>query len=165
MLRKKLKEYKIILASGSPRRQQFFKDLDLDFEIRIKEIEEIYPDTLKASEITDYLADLKAKAFENNLEEILISNLPLGGMDKEQFTSVTRQFNSGDICILLSDGLPELPSLKNEMLDYPNVFKCILENSQNSAEQIKESLVKLADDWAGGLMNPDDITIVVLKKN
>ena len=103
-------------------------------------------------------------AAENKLEEILISNLPLGGMDKEKFSSVTRQFNSGDICIMLSDGLPELPSLKNEMLDYPNVFKCILENTQNSAEQIKESLVKLADDWAGGVMNPDDITIVVIKK-
>jgi septum formation protein len=38
MLRNKLKEFKIILASGSPRRQQFFKDLDLDFEIRIKEL-------------------------------------------------------------------------------------------------------------------------------
>ncbi len=76
MLKNKLNDFKIILASGSPRRQQFFKDLDLDFEIRIKEIEEIYPDTLKASEITDYLADLKAKAFDNDLEEnaILITS-------------------------------------------------------------------------------------------
>jgi serine phosphatase RsbU (regulator of sigma subunit)/ligand-binding sensor domain-containing protein len=103
-------------------------------------------------------------AAENNLEEILISNLPLGGMDKEQFTSVTRQFNTGDICIMLSDGLPELPNSKNEMLDYPKVFNCILDNSQKSAEELKESLVKLADDWAGGVMNPDDITIVVIKK-
>jgi septum formation protein len=31
-----------------PRRQQFFKDLELDFEIRLKEIEEIYPAELKA---------------------------------------------------------------------------------------------------------------------
>src|SRR6476620_8035142 len=63
MLRDKLKGYKLILASGSPRRQQFFKDLDVDFEIRLKEVEEIYPDTLKAEEITDFLAKLKADAF------------------------------------------------------------------------------------------------------
>jgi len=71
-----LKEYKIILASGSPRRQQFFKDLDLDFEIRLKEIEEIYPDNLKAEEITNYLAELKAKAFDGELadNEILITS-------------------------------------------------------------------------------------------
>ncbi|MDD2675181.1 MAG: Maf-like protein [Flavobacterium sp.] len=76
MLRNKLEKYTLILASGSPRRQQFFKDLDLDFEIRLKEIEEIYPPELKAHEITNYLAELKASAFEGELKpnEILITS-------------------------------------------------------------------------------------------
>ena len=76
MLKNKLQKYKLILASGSPRRQQFFKDLDLDFEIRLKEIEEVYPPELKASAITDYLAELKANAFEGELQpnEILITS-------------------------------------------------------------------------------------------
>ncbi len=76
MLKKKLSKYKIILASGSPRRQQFFKDLDLDFEIRLKEIEEIYPTELQAGEITNYLAQLKANAFEGELQpnELLITS-------------------------------------------------------------------------------------------
>lgn len=76
MLKEKLKKYTLILASGSPRRQQFFKDLDLDFEIRLKEIEEIYSPELKAVEITDYLAKLKANAFEGDLKtnEILVTS-------------------------------------------------------------------------------------------
>ena len=76
MLRDKLKGYKIILASGSPRRQQFFKDLDLDFEIRLKDIEEIYPDELQGLEITNYLAQLKSNAFEGEIaaNEILITS-------------------------------------------------------------------------------------------
>lgn len=76
MLQDKLKHYKLILASGSPRRQQFFKDLDLDFEIRVKEIEEIFPNELKAGQITAYLAELKASAFEGELidNEILITS-------------------------------------------------------------------------------------------
>jgi septum formation protein len=76
MLKNKLQKYKLILASGSPRRQQFFKDLDLDFEIRLKEIEEIFPTELKAEEITNYLAELKASAFEGELNsnEILITS-------------------------------------------------------------------------------------------
>ncbi|MFH6989736.1 Maf-like protein [Flavobacterium collinsii] len=76
MLKEKLKKYTLILASGSPRRQQFFKDLDLDFEIRLKDIEEIYPPELKAVEITDYLAELKANAFEGELneDEILVTS-------------------------------------------------------------------------------------------
>lgn len=76
MLKEKLKNYRLILASGSPRRQQFFKDLDLDFEIRLKEIEEIFPPELKAEEITNYLAQLKADAFNGELNEndILITS-------------------------------------------------------------------------------------------
>ncbi|MGY8943962.1 MAG: Maf family nucleotide pyrophosphatase [Flavobacteriales bacterium] len=48
MLKQKLNNYNVILASGSPRRQQFFRDLDIDFSIQLKEIEEIYPENLKS---------------------------------------------------------------------------------------------------------------------
>lgn len=75
MLKEKLQDYNIILASGSPRRQQFFKDLDIDFTIQLKEVEEIYPENLKGSAITDFLADLKSKAFTNLSEkDILITS-------------------------------------------------------------------------------------------
>ncbi len=61
--------YKFILASGSPRRQELLKDLGLDFTISIKEVEEIYPESLKEHHITDYLSDLKSKPFENTIGE------------------------------------------------------------------------------------------------
>jgi len=75
MLKQKLKDYNVILASGSPRRQQFFKDLEIDFTIQLKEIEEIYPIELEGSGITDYLADLKSKAFtELQDKDLLITS-------------------------------------------------------------------------------------------
>ena len=76
MLKEKLNGYKIILASGSPRRQQFFKDLDLDFEIKLKEVEEIYPNTLQGVEITNFLAELKANSFNNEIlsNEIIVTS-------------------------------------------------------------------------------------------
>ncbi|MCO6149299.1 Maf-like protein [Flavobacterium sp. NRK1] len=76
MLKEKLKNYKLILASGSPRRQQFLRELDTNFEVRLKEVEEIYPETLQGAEITDYLAELKASALEETLseDEILITS-------------------------------------------------------------------------------------------
>lgn len=68
--------HKIILASGSPRRQQFLRDLQFDFEIRLKEVAEVYPDHLQGVEITNYLAQLKANAFEGTLEdqEVLVTS-------------------------------------------------------------------------------------------
>lgn len=71
----KLNNYKIILASGSPRRQQFFKDMNLDFEIRLKEVDEVFPNHLKGIEITNYLSELKSKAFDNLLDnELLVTS-------------------------------------------------------------------------------------------
>ncbi len=83
MLAEKLNNYKLILASGSPRRQQFFKDLELDFEIRLKEVEEIYPENLRASEVTDYLALLKADAFELQPNEILVTSDTIVWLDNK----------------------------------------------------------------------------------
>ncbi|OGS74996.1 MAG: septum formation protein Maf [Flavobacteria bacterium RIFCSPLOWO2_12_FULL_31_7] len=76
MLQEKFKNYRIILASGSPRRQQFLKELDIDFEIQLKDIEEIYPEHLQAEEITNFLAKLKASAFVADLQpnDILITS-------------------------------------------------------------------------------------------
>ncbi|MBA6155107.1 septum formation protein Maf [Tenacibaculum sp. S7007] len=69
MLSDKLSNYNIILASKSPRRQQLLADLDIPFEVKTKEVEEIYPNELEGSEITDFLADLKSKPFINDLSE------------------------------------------------------------------------------------------------
>ena len=76
MLREKLKNYHIILASGSPRRQEFFKGLDIDFEIRLKPIKEEYPERLQHFEISNYLAQLKSLPFEKELQpnDILITS-------------------------------------------------------------------------------------------
>ncbi|MGQ3678134.1 Maf-like protein [Tenacibaculum discolor] len=69
MLSTKLSKYSIILASNSPRRQELIKSLDIPFSIKTKEVEEIYPEELKHSEITDFLADLKATPFKKELRE------------------------------------------------------------------------------------------------
>jgi septum formation protein len=76
MLNDQLKNYNLILASGSPRRQQFFKDLGLDFEIRLKPVKEEYPNRLTHFEISDYLAQLKAIPFKDELltHDILITS-------------------------------------------------------------------------------------------
>lgn len=76
MLHKKLNNYNIILASASPRRHQIFKDLGVDFEIRLKPVKEEYPDRLRHFEISDYLAQLKSLPFENELKplDILITS-------------------------------------------------------------------------------------------
>ncbi|MBW8198538.1 Maf family nucleotide pyrophosphatase [Flagellimonas abyssi] len=68
-LKEKLKDKKIILGSGSPRRKMFLEELGIDFEVRPKSVEEIYPEELRGGEISEYLAKLKATPFMNDLED------------------------------------------------------------------------------------------------
>jgi septum formation protein len=72
MWKDKLNEYTIILASGSPRRQNFFKELGLDFTIDVREIEEAYPPYLTGHEITDHLSQLKASAYTNISDKTIV---------------------------------------------------------------------------------------------
>ena len=69
MLNSRTKPFRFILASGSPRRQQFFKDMQLDVVIELKPIEEVFPPSLQHTQITDYLAELKSKPFLSSLQE------------------------------------------------------------------------------------------------
>ena len=50
------------------------------------------------------------------------------------------------------------------MLDYEPVKNCIEANGNKTAQGIMDSLIDLGDDWMSGLMNDDDITLVVIKK-
>ena len=63
LLKEKLKNYHIILASQSPRRQELLKGLDIPFAIKTIDCEEIYPNSLPQDEIPVFLAELKAGAF------------------------------------------------------------------------------------------------------
>ena len=62
-------EYKLILASASPRRHQLMCDAGFKFEVRLKHTEEIWPEGLAVEEVPEYLAGLKAKAFDGELKE------------------------------------------------------------------------------------------------
>jgi septum formation protein len=64
ILIEKLHDYRIILASQSPRRKQLLEGLGLKFEVIVREVDESYPAELKLGQIPLYLAELKAKAFD-----------------------------------------------------------------------------------------------------
>jgi septum formation protein len=61
-------DYKIILASKSPRRKELLAGLDLPFEVIVHEVDEIFPEDLPMGEIPVYLAKLKAAPFYDELK-------------------------------------------------------------------------------------------------
>jgi len=63
MLSEKLRGKKIILASQSPRRQQLLKNLEVEFSIETRDVDERFSNELKREEVALYLAQKKATAF------------------------------------------------------------------------------------------------------
>lgn len=72
----KKRKMKYILASNSPRRKELLAGLDLDFTVKvIPGIDESYPDSLPADEVSEYICQEKAKAYVDTLadDEMLIT--------------------------------------------------------------------------------------------
>tara|TARA_B100000768_G_scaffold53994_1_gene52472 strand:+ start:344 stop:751 length:408 start_codon:yes stop_codon:yes gene_type:complete len=64
-----LKNYKVLLASGSKRRHQLLEGLEIKFKIITHNIKESYPNNLKGSQITDFISKKKSLLLLNDLKE------------------------------------------------------------------------------------------------
>ncbi|GAA4356918.1 Maf-like protein [Hymenobacter saemangeumensis] len=66
---------KLILASNSPRRRQLLSDLGLAYEVRLREVNEDFPEHLVRAEVAEYLAARKAAAYAADLapDEVVLT--------------------------------------------------------------------------------------------
>ena len=70
LLHDKLKPYRLILASQSPRRRQLLADTGIEFELAPRfECEESFSEEMPAAEVAEYLANLKSEAYPEPLGE------------------------------------------------------------------------------------------------
>lgn len=66
----KVTDYKILLASNSPRREELLRGIDIDFEIKVlPNIDESYPLDLPVEEVAEFVAQMKAKSYISILKE------------------------------------------------------------------------------------------------
>src|ERR1700753_3288659 len=63
---------KIILAAKSPRRQELLRLMGVDFRIVLKDVDESYPGNLSPEEIAVYIAEKKAKAFDESIDDEIV---------------------------------------------------------------------------------------------
>ncbi|MBP5205494.1 MAG: septum formation protein Maf [Bacteroidales bacterium] len=64
MLLDELKNYKIYLASKSPRRRELLADMGIDYELLATEVEESYDPLMPPAEVVQYLSRLKLSAVD-----------------------------------------------------------------------------------------------------
>ena len=70
LLHDKLKNYRLILASQSPRRRQLLSDAGLEFTLADRfECDETFPQDMPAEDVAEYLSRLKSEAYPEPLAE------------------------------------------------------------------------------------------------
>jgi len=68
-LQEKFNGTKVILGSGSPRREQLFKELGLAFEVIVKSVDEDFPAHFRREDSAMFLARKKALAFKSEVQD------------------------------------------------------------------------------------------------
>ena len=103
------------------------------------------------------------RASSKSTEEIQLSGIPLGSFKDVEYDQTTIGFNTGDILVIISDGLPEAPNLEGQLFDYSKLQNLINSYGDETAQGVIDKLMIEADTWLSGKHNPDDITLVVIK--
>jgi len=103
------------------------------------------------------------RAAAQQIEDIALQQLPLGGVTKYVYQQREYELASGDVVVLLSDGLPERFNPTGEMLEDEAAKQWLTEHAQLPAQALIAGLAKLGDEWGGARPQDDDVTLVVLK--
>jgi ligand-binding sensor domain-containing protein/serine phosphatase RsbU (regulator of sigma subunit) len=97
------------------------------------------------------------------MEEIIMKGMPLGAMLNFPYNVHEKEVNSGDMIMLLSDGIPEQMNKDEEMYDYPRVKDQFVRVTEKEPEEIIDHFIKSCDSWMGDADQADDITIMVIR--
>ncbi len=104
MLKEKLSNYEIILASQSPRRIKFFNELDIKFRSIKLDFDESYPNNLNAEQITDFIANKKASYYSEllNKNTIVITSDTIVWLNGKAIGKPKNNKNAKEILLTLS---------------------------------------------------------------
>ncbi len=98
------------------------------------------------------------------IEEILLKAVPLGAMKSFPYSLYETSMEEGDTLLLITDGLPEQKNSAEEMFDYARIIDCFRGNIPEKPEEIIRRLVSEGDEWMKGVVQEDDITLMVVRR-
>jgi len=98
------------------------------------------------------------------VEELTLKGMPLGAFHDFPYQQTSVELESGDMVVLLSDGLSELFNPRREMLGMERIGTALKEVGSATPDAIADHLRGTIAGWRDGSPQDDDITFVILKK-
>ncbi|MGE4660761.1 MAG: SpoIIE family protein phosphatase, partial [Arenicellales bacterium] len=100
------------------------------------------------------------------VDELDASTIPLGitaSMPLSHPSPIT--FNTGDLFVIMSDGFFEYERPDGVQFGQEKVVECLLASRELTSEAMVEKLVKEVETFAEGAPQPDDMTIIIIKRD
>lgn len=130
----------LLLASNSPRRKELLTQLGYQFDIVMIDVDESYPSDLKPHEIAEYVSAKKAKAFDVNENEILLTSDTIVALDQKILLKPKDENEAFEMVKSLSGKVHQVYTaftLKAVDSEISKTSKTDVEFSQISDEEIK----------------------------
>jgi len=102
-------------------------------------------------------------ASTGQVEEIVLKGMPLGGFADFPYEDKIIELRSGDVVLLMSDGLEEMFNSQDEMLGAERIKELFSEIGVNHPKEIIGKLKTIGQSWAEDRDQEDDVTFVVIK--
>jgi serine phosphatase RsbU (regulator of sigma subunit) len=98
------------------------------------------------------------------IHEWLSGAPPLPALREHEYRSGKLRFEVGDTLLTCSDGLPERPDSRGEILGYERLEQSFREVASGSLEETREHLFAFAENWADGRPRQDDETVLLMRR-
>jgi serine phosphatase RsbU (regulator of sigma subunit) len=103
------------------------------------------------------------KKSQNRVDEHTLKGMPLGAFEGFEYSEMELELESGDVILLMSDGLIELFNEKMEMFGEKRIEELLKINHDKSSDEIVQIFYNEADKWSGDKPQDDDMTFIVIK--
>ena len=130
----------LLLASNSPRRKELLTQLGYQFDIVKIDVDESYPSDLKPHEIAEYVSAKKAKAFDVNENELLLTSDTIVALDQKILLKPKDENEAFEMIKSLSGKVHQVYTaftLKTVDSEISKTSKTDVEFSEISDEEIK----------------------------
>ncbi len=100
---------------------------------------------------------------DGTLEELLPTGIVLGAVENREYSSRTLPIDPGDVIVMYTDGVTESINAEEELFGEERLNEIIRKSARFSAQKILDRILSGVQEFAGGMPQFDDITLLVIK--
>jgi len=105
---------------------------------------------------------LSAQTGEVKLIETVGDTFPLGILDDADYEETIVQLDPGDKIVFYTDGIVEAMDENSNMFGFDRLLEVVGNSAAMSAEELLQEILTRVDQFAGGVHQHDDITVIVV---